>query len=192
MRRILLIALLFISACNKTEDHHYTKQQKAEKLVKDYLILFLKGQRYDKSVKFDTLRVLYKTYEYFDPEGKRLHDIAILFADSALKYDPNDTLLNFIQNPITKSLVLVKANKNKKLFKLYLTKKDSLKTILTIKGKNFRGGIFGYSIEHRFHTINTDGDTLFHRMRFAMDTDFKKVFNANGISDYQVRYKKSK
>jgi len=181
MRRILLIALLFISACNKTEDHRYTKQQKAEKLVKAYLDTFLKGQYYYENVKFDTLKVLYKTYKYFDPEGIKLRNKATTYDDSSFLYDPNRKIAI-----LGKYSILIDVRRDKKITDFYNKKRDSIDSVITIKAKDFKKAIFGYSIEHRFITINTDGDTLFHRMHFAMDTDFKKIFNTNWLSDYKL------
>jgi hypothetical protein len=168
MKKNLLFLPLFLFSCS----HFQNNQQKAESLVKNYLDSSLNDPKSYESMKFDTIKPLYKQYGVGDPEGRRLDNVIVMYMDSAIKYKEKagyalaeDGLANY--------------DECIKLDKFYDAKADSVSAISEAKGKGYKGAVFGYDVVHSFRAKNALGALVVQKMRFQTDSAINKVISAS-------------
>jgi len=166
---ILITFMVILSSCT------FTKQQKAEHLVKVYLDSALNDPHSYEKVSFDSLKAEYKSYDRSDPEGKRLDTLAASFIDTSGKYKKMaDSELYQVSNTNFN-----KFKQYNKLDTLYSKKSDSVEAIIKIKSVGYKGPLQDYVISHTYRAKNGFGALSLHTSTFEIDSALSKVIYAN-------------
>ena len=151
MKRLLFIYVLSIFACT----HFKSKQERAQDLVNNYLDSILISPNNYESRLFTNVTPVFSTYAASEPDGINLRKLEFKYADSDIYYQSD--------------------KKNKKKFKYFMLKKDSIQNILELKQANYKGRLLRYEITHVYKSKNASGDWKLKATTFAIDTEVTKI-----------------
>jgi hypothetical protein len=156
MRRILIIAILFISACHNIDP----KQERAERLAKAYMNQHL--SKYE-GVTFSKLNTIRESYIH-TKAGIILHDKFMRDNDNAKRLDSIDSVLdkNFKLN---KDRIIALRKKSVALDDSVMS--DMIK-ILKLK-EAYKGKLQGYQLYYTYK-IQDKFEPVYHKMTFKIDT----------------------
>ena len=162
MKRILLCALLFISACSSFK----SKQERAQDLVNKYLDSALNSPNNYQSRAFSSVTPIFSTYASSDLQGIKLRKLEFEYMDSVLYYiNSSDNYKSHFHNHKT----------SQKISNYYRLKVDSIKNVLELKSKNYNGKLLLYKITHTYKSKKSDGDWVLRATTFTLDTGITKV-----------------
>lgn len=160
MKKLILIALLFSSACSAN------KEDKAKKLVKLYLDSSLNDPHSYEPIKFsklDTLRSPAEETIEYKKFTKQLDSIHIL--------------ANNLNEQMDNAKTIRQLNLISKQDKKYLKEQNELIDKRLVYALGYKGKPEGFSINHRYRAKNSFGALGIHSTNFKIDSNMTKIWD---------------
>jgi hypothetical protein len=173
MRAMLLVAcMLIVSSCQ------FTKQQKTEKLIKEYMKTHLNDYDSYQVVKTETADTVYKDYLIDDRVGKAL--FGLLLAQKNLVSLEDSLLTEYLDKPIDLQSDAYIAMSEKRL-KNNQEKLYTLTSQIKANKDSYKKTFKGWSVTQSYRAKNGFGALGLHSTIFTIDSAFTKVIDSEEI-----------
>lgn len=151
-----LVFVLTLVGCNSIEN-------KAQKLIKDYLSKNLNDASSYESIEFSALDSTFSNF-YFSPEGKELLE----------KQDfANKRAFELTMTDILEENVLIQDS-----IRIYKQIEESCKNEYEEKALTYVGDFNGWKMSHKYRAKNALGATIISTTKFTFDKDLSEVKSA--------------
>ncbi len=173
MKLILIIGFISLASCT------FTKQQKAEGLIKEYMKQHLNDYDSYRVVNTKRLDTLYKDYLVDDSIGKSL--FSLLLAQKGLVNIEDSLLTAYEDKPIdlqSESYITMcekRLNKNK-------VKLGDLVNVIKERKNLYKKMFKGWSITQSYRAKNGFGALGLHTTRFEIDSTITKITGSEEIN----------
>ena len=169
-KAILIVCALAVSSCT------FTRQQKAESLVKSYLNEHLNDPHSYESVSFLNVDTVFKKYEVSDPEGIGYYKN---YEDVKLKEYTDEDLMD---KELKKDDMNWKNyNRWERESKILTVQVKKWEDFFEAKNKGYKGPIQCFKIFHTYRAKNGFGALGLETSEFTIDSAFTKVTYADQI-----------
>ncbi len=173
MKKILFIGLFFLFGCT------FTKQQKAEKLIKEYMKHHLNDYDSYQVVNTEKPDTAYKDYLVDDSTGKSL--FSLLLAQKGLVNLEDSLLTAYEDKPIDLqsepyiTMSEKRLNKNKE-------KLDGLVSLIKERKDSYKKIFKGWSITQSYRAKNGFGALVLHTEIFQIDSAFTQITDVEEVN----------
>ncbi len=163
MKKIIYLSLLMVAltlvGCNSNEN-------KAQKLIKDYLSKNLNDASSYESIEFSELDSTFSNF-YFSQEGKELAEKQDFAHNRAFELTMEDILE---ENPLIQDSI-----------RIYKQIEADCKNEYDAKALTYVGDFNGWKMSHKYRAKNALGAIIINTTRFTFDKDLTEVKSANNV-----------